>query len=193
MSKMEELIKYNKLLRRYQKNRELVKINRTISSGASNLFGVILDFSDDLMHFAEVDEFRVHGEVIIEMSHYDSISHEAIDETYKMIMEKEKKLSKSKPKKSNVDLKSWKTLFKSLKKHDKHVIIECEDLKNPSFNIGPIKKVGNNSLRIQNYDATGRLDENDTKIKYESITLVKFNDRYSSIFRKYLKKPKAAK
>ena len=181
------------MLRRYQTKRELVKINRTVTNGASNLFGIILDFSDQFMHFAEIDEFKLHGEVIIEMNHYDSISHEEIDKTYKRIMEKEKQLSKSKPKKSKVDLSNWKSLFASLKKSDTHVIIECEDLKIPSFTIGGVEKVSDNSVRIHNYDATGQLDKKASRLNYDNITLVKFNDAYSTTFRKYLKKSKKSK
>lgn len=186
MGNKKKLEKYDKLLQKLKTKREIVKIGRTVREGESNIYGLILNFSDELMQIAENDEFKFNGELIIRMDHYDSVRCNEFDKTIKRILKGEKNLNKSKPKASAIDLSNWNTAFKDLQKLDLHVIIECEDLKKPSFTIGPVVKVNNKSVEIQNYDATGRLDKETTKVKFKNITLLKFNDEYSTTFRKYL-------
>jgi hypothetical protein len=60
----------------------------------------------------------------------------------------------------------------------------------PNFFIGPIKKSSKNKITIQNYDPGGLLDKKLTSIKYDDITTLKFGDRYSTTFRKYLQEQK---
>ena len=108
-------------------------------------------------------------------------------------MKNEKQINKTKPKRTEIDLSTWNTIFVDLKKSDIHVIVECEDLKKPTFTIGPIEKINKKSVFVRNYDANGQLDKKLTKLKFKDITLVKFNDDYSKTFRKYLKYPKAQK
>ena len=191
MGKKKEIKKYDKYLRKCQKNRDLVKINRTVTEGEADIYGVIFEFSDELMQLAEVKNFKFDGEVIIRMDHYDSIRSNAFDETCKQILIAEKQLSKAKPKWTKLNLSSWNSVCKELKKMDFHVIVECEDLKKPTFIIGPIEKINTKSVEIRNYDATGKLDKKRTKIKFKNITLLKFADEYSTTFRKYLKEPKS--
>lgn len=190
MGKKKKIAAYNKLLRKYQTKRDFLKINRTVKEGEANIFGIILEFSDDFLQLAENDEFKFNGEIIIRMDHFDSIRCNKFDKTYKRILKKENQLSKRNPKRTKIDLSNWKTIFTDLKEADIHVIIECEDLKKPTFEIGPIEKINNKSVQLRNYDATGRLDKKPTRIKFKNITFVKFNEEYSTTFRKYLKQPK---
>lgn len=190
MGRKKDIKEYNKLLRKFQAKREFVKLNRTVTEGEANIFGIILDFSDDYMHLAENEEFKFNGEVIIRMDHYDSIRFNKFDKANQRILKSEGHLSKTKPERTDVDLSSWTSIFKDLKKKDIHVIVECEDLKMPTFTIGPIISIKNKSLEVRNYDGTGKLEKKPTKIKFKDITLVKFNDEYSTVFRKYLKDSK---
>lgn len=190
MGKKNKIAKFNRILRKYQSKRDFVQINRTVTEGEANLFGIIHSMSEDFMQLAETDEFKFNGEIIIPMNHFDSIECNKYDKFYKHIMEQENELSKSIPKPTKLDLSSWETIFTYFKKEDIHVIIECEDLHKPTFNIGPIEKVTKKSVGIRNYNALGHLEKKLTRIKYKHITLVKFKDHYSCTFRKYLKKHK---
>ncbi len=60
-------------------------------------------------------------------------------------------------------------------------------MKDPLFLIGPIKKINKDSVQIQYYSPTGLLDKNPTTVKYTDITLVKFDNRYINVFKKYLR------
>ena len=83
-----------------------------------------------------------------------------------------------------MNIENWRTIFTDLKKNDFHVIVECENLNNPTFTIGPIVKINKKSVEIMYYDATGFLDDKPTKLKFKDITLAKFGTRYLKIFRK---------
>ncbi len=193
MGKKSKLEKFNKLLEKYKSKRDVVKIYRQVTDGEADVYGVIQNMSDTFMQLAEQDEFKFNGEVIIRLDHFDSIRCNEYDITIKSILEGEKHLTKSKPKATKVDLSSWATIFTGMMEADIHVIIECEDLKKPTFAIGPIQKVGNKSLKIHNYNPEGIYDDKPIQIKYKDITIVRFKDQYSSTFRKYLKEAKGKK
>ena len=193
MGNKKKIEKYDSMLRKYQSKKEIIKIGRTVREGKANIYGVIMGLSKQFMYLAEDDGFRFNAEIIIKTDHYDSIRCSDFEKTIKKILKSEKQLTKTKPKRTKIDLSSWNTLFIDLKKLDIHVIVECEDLKEPTFTIGPIEKISKKSVFVRNYDANGQLDKKLTKLKFEDITLVKFNDDYSKTFRKYLKYPKLKK
>jgi len=193
MGKKNKVKKYNAMLRRYLSKREIVKISRTVTNGEANVYGIITGLSERFMFLAEKDDFKFNGEIIIPTYHYDSMRCSDYEKTSKKILKAEKQLSSSKPKSTKIDLSTWKSVFLSLMKSDIHVIIECEDLKKPTFTIGPIERINNKSVAVRYYDPNGRLDKKPTKIKFKNITLVRFNDEYSKTFRKYLKQPKRKK
>ena len=188
MSKKKNIKKFENILDKFKKNQDVIKIERYVSHSDANIFGVLLAKSENFLHMAETDEFIFNGEVIIRTDDFDSIRRDDIDIRYKEILTKEGKLGKNKPKKTAVDLTSWKSIFKDLKSKDIHAIVECENLTDPTFTIGPIEKVNNKSVELRYYDAVGQLEEKTWKIKFKDITTVKFNDRYSKTFRKYLTK-----
>jgi len=87
-------------------------------------------------------------------------------------------------------LTSWTALLKALKSYDLHVVVENINKKFLDFWIGPIKRVSEKSVSIHNYNPDGQLDAKPTVISLETISVLKFGDRYSTIFRKYLKSAK---
>jgi hypothetical protein len=77
--------------------------------------------------------------------------------------------------------------FTSIKATGLNVIVECEAPSINTFTIGPIKKVLKNAVQILYFDAAGFSDSKPTSIKYNDITKVMFDDRYSNIFSKYIR------
>lgn len=190
MGRKKEVKKFEKLLGKFIKNKEVVKIEREFNHGSSNIYGVISDQSDLFLDIIEIDEFNFDGQVIIRKDDFDFISSNDYDKFYKKILTKEGLFKKNLKSKSNVDLSSWASIFSDLKEKDIHVVVDCEALKNPSFIIGPIVEVAKNSVYIRYYDAEGRLDQQASKVKFRDITSLRFNDRYSTVLRKYLKPTK---
>ena len=177
--------KFEKYLQKCIDTQEVVKIYRDVTDGESDLYGYIVDKSDDFLVIHNENEFLLDGYTIIRKDQFDYIRCDEYDETIRIINEGEglnKKVGLKKPLKLN----SWKSIFKQLKKNDYHVTVECEYMKNPTFTIGPIIKVGDRSVEITYFDATGKLDKKPTKIKYKDISQVRFATRYTKVFKKYV-------
>ena len=87
-----------------------------------------------------------------------------------------------------VDVTSWETVFRSLQKTDKNIIVENESLDagECEFTIGRIEKVFKHHVYIRHFDAEGIWMDEPTKIPYTAITSVTFASRYVDVFSKYL-------
>ena len=188
MTKKKNKVKaYDKMLKGFKENKSYVKIFREVMDGDSNVDGFILKMSKDFMLLQKGEEFRLNGYAIFRQDHYESIRYDATDQKYEKILNKEGVVKKEYGLKDKINLKTWNTIFSDLKKAKRHVIVECEDLKNPSFCIGPIEKINKKSVLVRYYDPLGMLDKKPTKINFKDITMVSFGDRYIEIFKKYLK------
>jgi len=186
-NKLSSIEEYDKMLQRHIDKKDLVEILRAFTEGEANIGGFMLDMSDDFLLLQMVEGFQMDGYGIIRKDYFEAMSCNDYNKAYRDILKAEGVIKKEYGLKKKVKLDTWKTIFKSLVKHDFHVIVECEDLQNPTFTIGPITKVGNKYVHIRYYDATGLLEKKSTKVKLEDITLVRFGDRYTQTFRKYLK------
>jgi len=185
--KKKKIDKFNRLVDKYSNKRECVKIYRNVTDGEANIYGVILAQSNEFLQLTENNEFKFNGELIIRKDHFDAIRCSKYEKKIREILVAENHLSNSKPIRTEVELLNWNGIFNSLKNKDIHVIIECEDLKKPTFTIGAINKVKKKSIEISNYDPSGKVDKKSTNIKFKNITLVRFKDAYSTTFRKYLR------
>lgn len=188
--KEKKIKKFDKLLNKLLNKKEVVQIERVHDDEESNINGILLNRSADFIHLVETEEFNFIGQVILPIDSFASLRCNEYDKTYKKILKKEGMLTKYEPSKTNVSLDSWAAIFSGLQDKGIHVIVECEDLFEPSFTIGPIQKVTKKAVHVRYYDATGQLDKKATKVKFEDITLLKFEDRYTKVFSKYLKDPK---
>ena len=82
----------------------------------------------------------------------------------------------------------WQTIFESLQKRNKFVIIEDEI--NEQFAIGVIEKVFKNKLYFKRFDADGIWDEEEIEIPYSTITTVQWDTRYAEMWERYLSQEK---
>jgi hypothetical protein len=188
MKRIEEKIKdYNDRIREHIKKSDFVKLKRKHINIESSLNGIILQLSDNFLLIQIIDDFLVDGFAIIRIDQFENYRSGKYEKYYKKILLSENILSENNNLTPIIDLTKWKSIFRDLQKLDFHVIIECEDLDVPTFTIGPIKRMTEKSVSIQNYDPIGKFDHMNTIIKYDHITLLQFGDRYSTTFRKYLK------
>lgn len=140
----------------------------------------ILDCTEKIFLGAEEDDFIIDGFHIRRISDIKKIE---IRDDLCVKINRENKLPQniSKP---DIDLSSWKKLFKSLKKLNCHIIIENEYL--GMFYIGIIEKVKKNTVAFHPFDADGIwLDR--VEIPYKKITNIIFADRYSKGFEEYFR------
>ncbi|MBE7093987.1 MAG: hypothetical protein E7367_04780 [Clostridiales bacterium] len=84
-----------------------------------------------------------------------------------------------------IDISSWENIFHSLKALNDIIIIEDEI--NEKFAIGIVQKVLKNKLYFLEFDANGVWNDCQLEIPYSTITSVKWNTRYITAWKKYLK------
>ena len=185
MGKKGEIKQYHEMLQKYIDNKEFVKIFRTICDKEEDLSGFILKMTKDFLLIQLDREFMLDGYAIIRLDGFDSIRCNKYDKTQRKIFKSEGILDMVGIS-NDINLISWETIIKDLKKQDYHIIIENIKKDYLDFFIGPIKKISKKSVSIHNYDPAGKLYKKPTNVKLETIKNVKFGDRYSTIFRKYI-------
>jgi len=187
IKKMKTIKKYDEMIQNHIDKKDYVKVVRKVTEGDADIEGFLLQMTREFLLIQKEEEFYLNGYGIFRKDHFESLRCNKFDKTLKRILKAEGILDSSFGIDKKINLRSWETIFKDLKEFYQHVIVECEDLEKPLFVIGPIKRVNKDSVGIQYYDATGLLDKKVTTIKYKDITLVKFDDRYIKVFRKYLR------
>ena len=90
-----------------------------------------------------------------------------------------------------VEIDNWRTVFQSLKKTGKNIIIEKEDLDydNTEYVIGKIADIHKKFAYVYHFDADGIWEEKPYRIPFDEITSVTFGSRYVEIFSKYIDEP----
>lgn len=148
--------------------------------------GFALSLSDDFLLIQLGDNFRLDGYMILSLNFIRGVVRWDSEKVYEEILREEDIRTDSGPV-EKINLSSWRKVFKSLKKRDFHAIVEGWNKESDFFFIGPIEKITDKSVHLRNYDSTGTFDPKTVRIKFKHIEQVTFGDRYSTIFRKYLK------
>ena len=88
----------------------------------------------------------------------------------------------------DIDLSDWHSVFLSLQKTEKNIIIEKESLDDAEWKyaIGHIEKVLKNKVLFKHFDADGIWQDGLLEIPFSQITTVTFRSRYVEIFSKYV-------
>lgn len=187
MTERQKIKDYNLMLQKYIDKKAFVKLYRTVCDKEENLSGFILGMSKKFL-FLQLDyDFMLDGYAIIRLDDFDSLRHSSYERTIRNIFKAEGILATSYGFDKPLPLTSWKDILKTLKGYDLHVIIENINKDYLDFWIGEIKTVTGKSVSIHNYNPDGELDDKPKNIKFDTISIVKFGDRYSTVFRKYLK------
>jgi hypothetical protein len=188
MKTQEKIKEYNVMLQKYIDKKSYVKILRTIFDEEENLSGFIVGMSRHFLLLQLDNEFTLDGYAVIKLGDFDSIRHSSYERARRKIFHAEGLLNNGYGFEKHLPLTSWADILKTLKKYDMHVIIENIHNGYLDFWIGPITRVAEKSMSIQNYDPAGNLDDKPTVIKLDTISVIQFGNRYSTTFRKYLKK-----
>lgn len=187
MKEQQKIKDYNTMLQKYSDKKSFIKFYRTVCGQEEDLLGFILGISKKFI-FLQLDyDFMLDGFAIIKLDDFDSIRHSSFERTQRKIFKKEGLLDSGFGFDKHLPLTGWKDIFKALKKYDYHVIVEAINKNHLDFWIGEIKNVADKSVSIHNYNPNGELDDKPKKINFNTISILKFGDRYSTTFRKYLK------
>lgn len=172
-------------------SRKYTRITRQTSEDTTeNSRGYIVDYTENFIVFQLTDDFKItDGYIVIPFSQIKDLRFNSDDKYYDKIMVLEKEIEKvTIPYKIN--LTNWESVFKSIKKTGLNVIVECENPSIDTFTIGPIVKILKSKVSILYFSPTGFSDEEPTFILYKNITQVTFNDRYTNVFSKYIRRKK---
>lgn len=180
-------------LSKYIDNSDHVRLNRRFNNEESHLSGFILEMSEQFILIQIHEEFLLDGYAIVRKDQVHSYRCNLTDRTQKKILQNEGVLDTQLGISTKIDLSTWQTIFRSLRNADFHVIIECEALQDPDFIIGPVKRIDKHGVKINFYDSAGRLLKFLTYVPYDQITVVKFDNRYTTVFKKYLKQKPSVK
>jgi hypothetical protein len=178
---------YNLMLQKYIDKKAFVKLYRMVCDKEENLSGFILGMSKDFLFLQLDNDFMLDGYAIIRQDDFDSIRLSSYERTQRKIFKAEGILGTSYGFDKSLPLTSWTNILKALKSYDLHVIIENIKKDYLDFWIGEIKNVTEKSVSIHNYNPDGQLDDKPKNIKLDTISIIRFGDRYSTVFRKYLK------
>ena len=160
-------------------------------SASRSVCGIEFEYSDHAQYYFPVavgeglflsavdDDFMLNGFTVRRLRDiFDLDSRKGI---YQTIAEKEGLTDFVAP---DVDITNWQTVFASLQKHGRHIIVERE-YEPDFFRLGVIESVGEAHVIFRHYDADGIWQE-PRKINYREITSVTFDDRYANVFSKYV-------
>jgi hypothetical protein len=187
MTQRQKVKEYNLMLQKYIDKKAFVKILRTVCGQEENISGFILGMSKGFLLLQLDYDFMLDGYAIIRLDDFDSLRLSSYERTQRKIFKAEGILDTAYGFDKSLPLTSWTEIFKTLKSYDLHVIVENINKDYLGFWIGEIKKVTDKSVSIHNYAPDGQLYDKPTNIKFDTISIVKFGDRYSTVFRKYLK------
>ncbi len=154
--------------------------------------GFIVDYSNEFVLLQEVDDFFIDGYLIFPLKSIAELRFNNKDRYYDRMLRGEKLIEKVGVK-YKIDITSWQTIFQSIKDLGLNVIIQNEDPINDSFDIGPITEIDSTSVSIRYFNSQGLLDEEPTKISWDLISIINFDDRYTITMGKYLRKRKTKK
>ncbi len=177
-------------IKEHCKDLKFSRITRSVTNDWDEISrGYIVDYSENFVVLQETDDFRALGFNIFPMPHIARIRYNNHDKYYDKIMtwENEKKKIEIS---TNVNLDSWKSIFKTFQQKKMNVIVECEDPDIGSFTIGTVKRVTDKNVFILYFNAAGFFDDKPTRIDYENISKIMFDDRYIDIFSKYTRERK---
>ena len=87
----------------------------------------------------------------------------------------------------NINVNSWKDIFKSLKELNRIIIVEDENInpKECEYAIGKVIKVKDSEVHLKVFDADGNWLDGYLVIPFRFISSVTFNSRYSVQWEKY--------
>jgi len=132
----------------------------------------------------ENDDFKFNGYSIFPISSILKIRNNDYDKYFDFIMDNEQlkhEIRISYP----INLESWAEIFESIKKAGLTCYVENENYKEYFFAISKIEKIKRKNLYVRNFDPSGLIDSEPTKINYKNISIIGFDDNYTNTMSRY--------
>lgn len=166
------------------KNSSIVKINYL----EEEIYGHILMSSEKFLLVLEILDFNYQGLIVFNKKYIKKINHKKQEKFYEKLMKKYVK--KPQKKLSWLNLKSFNTLFASMKKYHNELsiqFIESTDI----FIVGIIIKIDNKYLHVRTINTEAKYNTYIDKLAIKTIGKIEFDNSYVNLlfkYNKYLKK-----
>jgi hypothetical protein len=173
-------------LKKIYDNKQLVQIQREKIADQSD-DGFILGLNSEFVLFQNSIDFILNGYTVIRISDITSLRSNQHERLFEKMLKGEGTYDEVGIA-YEVNLDSWQSLLRGLKKLNKNVIIECEvgDEDEDGFFIGKLVQVNRKSVSLLYFSDLGKWDEEPTVIPFDEITKVRFDEKYINVFSKYL-------
>lgn len=145
------------------------------------LYCIPLKVGQDLVFVQYLYDFLIDGYKILRIKDITAIRSGDQERFSEKILRDEGILNQIKTPPVNVN--NWGTVLHDILVLEKNVVVECEIL--GEFYIGRIVEVSKTTLSLLHFDPLGVWDDEPTQIDFKDISVVSFDDRYSSIMSKY--------
>lgn len=89
-----------------------------------------------------------------------------------------------------IDLSNWRSAIGSIKAQSRNMAIEDEDPDNDLFLVGRVTRLSAKTVSIRHFDPLACWERSDRVITNSRITAVTFDDRYTTMYSKYVREPK---
>lgn len=144
------------------------------------VYGFPAAVGEQLFLLAEEDDFILDGFTVRRLR--DIYEFKSKKGMYQQISEAEGLTRFEAP---AVDISDWRSVFLSLEKLGKNIIVENE-YEDGFFRLGRIEEVAEDHMLLRHYDADGIWQEEPARIEYREVTSVTFGSRYAEVFSKYV-------
>lgn len=184
---MEGQYKIRQQIKSHLDKKTVCNVHRKVAEETlQRIQGYILDYSEHFVLMQMVDDFRVDGYTIFSLESISVIQYGENEKYLDKIIHWEKQ-TRDVSKKYDVDLTTWTSIFRTIKKTGGNVIIQNEDPADYTFDIGPIIKSTSKAVYIRYFNAAGKQDKELTKIPFSKITSMSFDTHYINVISKYIR------
>jgi len=174
-----------KKLKHYFKKKYYLTIYSNIEENEENYEGYIVDINSDFVCLYIIEDWHNDGYVILPIKYITSVRCKKHEKVFHKVLKLEGVTTKVfKPDWLNIH--NYNSIFKTLQKNKNNIIIESRIPSIDEFVIGKIVKIKKRKVYLKAFDATGQWLCGLYKVPYDEISLIKFDDEYSSVFRKYI-------
>lgn len=173
-----------KPLKNKTNNKELTEIFRYNIDDCSMLVS-FNSISEELSLVFQTGEFCFDGCKILRNSDISEICTFEKNENLKFvnsIYSKEKLF----PKRIDMNIDSWNTVFSYFKTSGKVVMVECSYDDAIDYYFGKVVAVNGNIIQMQCFDGAGVLFNDIVRVNLDYVSSVTFDDRYTSVISKYI-------
>jgi hypothetical protein len=183
-------------LRRAVAHHESVKIIRR-TRDELNIYGFPLAVGRALVLLRAVHDFNLEGYIVLPLERITHVRSGVNERFLEHVIRDDGQLRRvwpplAAPIWADLPLDAWQKLFRTLGATRQIAIVECETRDEDGFFIGPVVGVAEHAVGIHHFDATAVWDPAPTEVLFKTITCVRFDERYTQVYTRYVGDPPAS-